>query len=95
MTTYRLPPGAGGVDLEGGGHYKGSGSRKRGATVTIDDPAHQRAMDRAGAVAGNLHKVGFTAPAGLPSRRCEPCDFTAYSWQTECPRCGHTTTEVS
>lgn len=94
MTTYRLPPGANKIQMESGRTYPVSGSSRRGATVDVDHPADIRSMDKAAKVAGNMHQVGFHAPEGKPSRRCDPCNFDTWAWAKQCPRCGEPTTEV-
>lgn len=93
MPKYRVPPGATSFQMQDGTFIRGRGNSRRGMTIEVDDPNHAKAVDRA-AKEGHIIRQEFSAPKGVGERVCPSCSFTAWPWQSTCPRCG-AETEVS
>lgn len=85
IPEYRTPPGCTGLQMQDGTRYDAG----RDGRITVDRPDHARHIERVGRNGGgHVHKVMVGAPVGVPSKQCSPCRFTAYSWQSRCPKCG-------
>ena len=65
----------------------------RHGTVQIDEPRHLQELKHSPARGHGL-EVQIESPAlsipGAEGRDCETCGFSAWGWQTTCPRCGET-----
>lgn len=71
--------------------YRSEGTYRNGRVIQVDDPVHARKIAEMGNVEGTVHIAG--AAVSVPGRECDDCGFSAWKWQTTCPRCGGMTKE--
>ena len=87
MPKCALPPtGAKDVEMQDGSRYRGRGTLKHGRTIEVDRSDHIRAMDSQ----DSLQRMADFAGAHIAKDEnvCPSCHFSAWPWQTTCPRCG-------
>lgn len=61
----------------------------RNGRVQVENPDHIKAIENAAKADGGwVHKATGVASPKTPSKHCKPCRFSAYKWQTNCPKCG-------
>lgn len=63
----------------------------RNGTVNIDNPRHLREIRNSPGTKdwheASLDATTLTVPMAT-GKYCPACSFSAWGWQTECPRCG-------
>lgn len=91
MSDYRVPRGCTGLEMQDGTRYPAT----RGGRIVVDRPDHARHIERVSANGGgHIHKSTGANPVGGRTKYCAPCRFTAYAWQSNCPRCQAPLSEV-
>lgn len=85
MPEVTLNPGQAGLDFSAQGMRHGRYDANRSGHVTVEDPAHLKAIK----LLGDTYNIGERVPvtADLPGWDCS-CGFSAYRFQRTCPRCG-------
>ena len=76
-----------GATMEDGTVYKA----RRGGVMTVENPDHIAAMKRDPRVMDNIAVETFHAQ--VHGRHCPTCEFSAWPWQSECPKDGTPTKE--
>jgi hypothetical protein len=83
VPDYRTPPGVTGLQMKDGTRYAAG----RDGRVTVDRPEHARHIEHlARTDVDAVHRI-TVGGGGTASKHCPRCPFTAYAWQSTCPRC--------
>jgi hypothetical protein len=77
-----------GATMEDGTKYRA----RPGGVMTVDNADHIAAMKRDPRVMDNIAVETFNG-AGVKGRHCLVCNFSAWPWQTQCPKDGTPTEE--
>ena len=87
MSRFALPPtGAKDVKMDDGSLYRGRGTLKHGRTIEVENSDHIRAMS----TQMSLQRMADFSGAHIDKdeKHCPACNFSAWPWQSRCPRCG-------
>ena len=81
--------GAGGIDFTDNAGRKFRYNADRTGRVKVDNPEHARIIEQSARNDGGvIQKANGMSFRRSPSKYCRPCRFTAYRWQSACPKCG-------
>ena len=87
MPRFALPPtGAKDVEMQDGSRYRGRGTLKHGRVIEVDRSDHAQAIG----TQEHIQRIADFSSVSIEKETnlCPSCHFSAWPWQTLCPRCG-------
>lgn len=81
--------GAGGINFTDSHGRKFRYDADRNGRVQVDNPEHARIIEQSAKLDGGvIQKATGNSFRRTQSKYCRKCIFTAYKWQSVCPKCG-------